>query len=240
MKRDEYHGVSTALVVATQSLLEAVEGFSADEAEAAENAAKAFEALCAHRLLRGVSQADELDPMAEVLHDGLDDRYVCWQSILVHNVARLSGCWTRRQSRRGGREDTYVVGRKVDCEILVYVTSYLVREIRRLAAERYGADAHQVESFARGATATVLEVIRAERWRWDREHPTMAEVEVSERGSLNEYWKRNHHALPSERTVSDKGLDPLAYAEGRRAGTHILSEPAARGALRGQYSVTKT
>jgi hypothetical protein len=120
-----------------------------------------------------------------------------------------------------GTEDTYVVGRKVDCEILVYVTSYLVREIRRLAAERYGRDAHQVESFARGATATVLEVIRAERGRWDREHPTMAEVDVSERGSLNEYWKRNHHALPSERTVSDKGLDPVAYAEGRRAGTHI-------------------
>ncbi len=78
-----------------------------------------------------------------------------------------------------------------------------------------------MESFARGATSTVLDLIRAERWRWDREHPTMAEVEISERGSFNEYWKRNHHSLPSESSVSDRGLDPVAYAEGRRAGSQI-------------------
>ncbi len=223
MNREQYDESSQALVLATRGMLEAVCGLSADEKEAAETAARAFEALCAHGFLRGVSHAEDHDPMAELLHDGCDQPAPDWQKCLVHGTTKLAGGWTRC----GGRS-LYVTGRKVDSEIVVYVTTYLIREIQRLTLTRYGGQRRLREAFGFGAMQTVLETLRAAREHWDGEHPSMAEVDCGEGGALQAYWKRSHGQAPSESQVDVSGYDSTACRAGRAAG-YGLGQKLRRG-----------
>lgn len=199
---------------------------SANVHEAALAAEKAQRLMDAHALSAEDLADSEIDPVAE---GKIDFAVGPWKRLLIDGISRLNGCTCFRR-RRG---QFFLIGRQSDREIVVYLATYLIRQIQAAATsayrQQYGgrrrSDARArrwAHSFSMSAAVEILRRMEESRSGAVTAivvHRNQANAEYCERAGVALVW--------SEHEIRVNGYGAFL---GARAGREIDWHDGVRGA----------
>lgn len=144
-----------------------------------------------------------------------------WKVELFQTVGRTSDCWVYIDPARTWWDTTgYMIGRKQDVEMAMYVYEFLVRELERLqkvygderwaelreTAREYGVSTHTVEqwlkqegrhplkskeSWIKGATVSVIRSLRDAKRSRDAASAAAGALVINKLAERREWWAKN-------------------------------------------------
>jgi hypothetical protein len=223
---------------------------SSNPHEAANAAALADKLIQKHQLTEAELVASNNAEVAERPDQYKDPIYstarrTAWKSHLASNLARHYDCAVFIQTgyrekktesknpfaryKAANKESAYMlVGRKEDCELAIYMFSWITNEIERLAKENAYGKGHQYsQTYCEGAGAGVMEKIRSEKEAFRAEAQKEgkgAAIVLLDRKAIESSEKLNN-LYPKLRVTNAlsgaRSKDASAYSSGYSAGKNM-------------------